>query len=134
VDAAFAALLKGLPDVDEASVHEQDFVLSTLKRLQILDVVHPVHSEAVARKLDPAMLRRFPRLDAIRDYYGEATALYFAWMTFMFRWLCVPAILGLAVSALDLYYGAHANSIAIEWCMPAMSPEHRSRPRTAAHV
>ena len=47
----------------------------------------------------------FPDIDAVRAYFGEAVALYFAWLTFMLTWLCVPAILGIVVFGLNHYTG-----------------------------
>lgn len=36
-------------------------------------------------------------LQDIRNYYGEAVALYFAWMEYYIQSLMLPGILGLAL-------------------------------------
>ncbi|CAM9119005.1 unnamed protein product, partial [Hapterophycus canaliculatus] len=35
----------------------------------------------------------------VSDYFGPETAFYFAWMNFYFRWLLIPGIAGLVVTA-----------------------------------
>ena len=106
VDADMQELLSSLPQAIGTKVHEGDACFPTLERLGVLQSVTPVHAWDVGRKLDPAMISRFPDTDTIRNYYGEAVALYFAWMNFMWRWLCLPAVLGLVVFGLNSYWGA----------------------------
>src|SRR4051794_14038926 len=47
----------------------------------------------------PSQLFRHQLLDAIRDYYGERVAMYFAWLGFYTKMLIIPAIFGLLVLA-----------------------------------
>lgn len=126
VDECFLALLQQQPEFHSScdahcTAHKGDLLLPTLERLGILEAVHPVHAESVARQLDPAHLGRFPSTDAICAYYGEGVALYFAWMLHMCRWMLLPAAVGLAVYGLNRAYGARL----VQLCIGRRSPAHK---------
>ena len=106
MDLELLQLLQQLPQAANTKLHENGLLLPALERMGILKAVHPVHADNIARKLDPAQLKYFPHIDAIRDYYGEGMALYFAWMNFMLKWLCLPAICGVIVFLLSHTQGA----------------------------
>lgn len=40
----------------------------------------------------------------IADYFGEATAFYFAWMGFYTQWLIIPSIFGVIVFAFQVLH------------------------------
>ena len=53
----------------------------------------------ISVSFSPLLLRHFvvSVQESIADYYGEATAFYFAWMGFYTQGLVIPSIFGLIV-------------------------------------
>lgn len=47
---------------------------------------------------------------ALRAYFGESVAMYFAWLHHYSTWLLFPAAVGAAVSLLDLFIGTTADT------------------------
>eukprot|EP00054_Salpingoeca_dolichothecata_P028843 m.222330 g.222330 ORF g.222330 m.222330 type:complete len:1024 (-) comp26328_c2_seq1:26-3097(-) len=50
----------------------------------------------------PGRWHRFQPLDAIRTYFGEKVAFYFAWLGFYTSWLVVPSIIGIFITIYGL--------------------------------
>jgi hypothetical protein len=46
-----------------------------------------------------------PPVQAIRNYYGEDVAFYFAWMDFVSNWIRFPGIMGLIVYCVRKHRG-----------------------------
>lgn len=78
-------------------MHAGQPVLTALLRAHILEDVMPVHDATIHQKMMPKFWSPFPDSSAIRRYYGDSVALYFEWMQFMWTWLTVPGLLGLAI-------------------------------------
>ena len=74
-------------------------VIKALKTQELIDAFCPVHIGRIKRRIAMETHKwgtPLP-LDSMRDYYGEQTAYYFAWMDFMSRWFVLPGIVGLVV-------------------------------------
>jgi len=92
---------------------EEDYETNTstlcqvLRQIEYVDVVSPVHIPHIKRRIlkDTISITTPPPLQAIRDYYGEGVAFYFAWMHFMTKAFAIPGILGLVVFILRIYRG-----------------------------
>jgi hypothetical protein len=108
IDEEMRRLLKATPQGSQTEVNEGSLCLPTMACLQVVDEVMPLHQLNAARGLDPWTLGSFPSDDAVREYFGEGVALYFAWLSFMFRWLLGPAVLGLVVFLLNQVFGARS--------------------------
>ena len=69
-----------------------------LKSNGMVDVICPVHIHHIRDMIqkETFSFTTPPPLQAIRDYYGEGVAFYFAWMHHMTRWTIIPGLLGLA--------------------------------------
>jgi len=78
-----------------------------LKTHGFVDVICPVHIPSIRSKIERKTFSFIspPPLQAIRDYYGEAVAFYFAWMHHMTVWFMIPGILGLFVYLLRNFRG-----------------------------
>ena len=55
----------------------------------------------------------FIDLSAIKNYFGEKTGFYFAWMSFYTSWLIIPATLSLALTI-------YQNAIAVDTIFTAL--------------
>lgn len=71
----------------------------------------PIHNPPFIQGLTPKVFSPFPDADRIHEYYGDEVALYFAWMSFMCRWLAVPGCLGLATFFLHEVTGARPRVV-----------------------
>ena len=73
----------------------------------LVDVVAPSHIPHIQNKIvkETLNLRSGAPLMAMRDYYGEEIAFYFAWMHHFSSWLIFPGLLGLTIYTLRLYRG-----------------------------
>lgn len=81
-----------------------DCLRHVLQAYDFVDLVTPVHQPRVRNAIWSESCKHWiPPLQAIRDYYGEEIAFYFAWMEFITRWLCFPAVLGVIVYVARLY-------------------------------
>jgi len=78
-----------------------------LLQLEYVDFTSPVHVQHIKKRIltDTYSATTAPPLRAIRDYYGEEVAFYFAWMHYMTRWFAVPGLLGLVVYVLRIHRG-----------------------------
>ena len=64
-----------------------------------MEYTAPVHVMSRVRDIWRSNMSRFLADEqAIRSYYGEGVALYFAWMNTFTTWLAVPGFLALAVA------------------------------------
>lgn len=72
----------------------------------------PIHRKAQLRKLQEDFFKRSYVFDlplaSIRAYFGEQLAYYFAFVSFMSRWLVVPAMVGTLVSISQIFYGINS--------------------------
>jgi len=65
-----------------------------------LCTITTVHSPHIRNKIfNQTMYNLNVPLDEIRDYYGEEIAFYFAWMSFLSKWLLIPGIFGVITMA-----------------------------------
>jgi len=74
-------------------------LVTSLRTLGYVDVVCPVHIPHLREYIlrDTLNLMTSPPVHAIRNYYGEGVAFYFAWMDFVSKWIRIPGIIGLIV-------------------------------------
>lgn len=102
--------------------------LQSLLRAEVIEEVMPIHNPAFLKTLVPKVWTPFPQAIQIQQYYGDAVALYFAWMVFMCKWLAVPGLLGIATFAIHQITGANANCSHLRMysyaaiCMSEMHP------------
>ena len=96
------------------SSSQDDYEEATATLIQVLkqkkeciDILSPLHIPHIAKKIlkDTYTLTKPPPLKAMRDYYGEEVAYYWAWMDFMTRWYTFPGLLGLVCWVLRNYRG-----------------------------
>lgn len=92
------------------SVYTGQPLVAALMRADILEEVMPVHDAVLHQTMLPHFWSAFPKTSIIRDYYGDSVALYFEWMKFMWHWLTVPGIAGLAVYIAHQYTGMGVHS------------------------
>ena len=82
-------------------------LISSLKTLEYIDVICPIHiphlREFILR--DTINFMTPPPVQAIRNYYGESVAFYFAWMHFVSNWTIFPGLIGLVVFWVRKYRG-----------------------------
>ncbi len=74
-------------------------LMQLIKDERILDhfyMHHPAKREWLASNWANTYTKRQP-VEDIREYFGEATALYFSWMGFLLTMLWVPALTGVLV-------------------------------------
>eukprot|EP00892_Ulva_mutabilis_P012367 jgi/Ulvmu1/9502/UM052_0075.1 len=93
IDEDFASKLR----LQQITVHAGQPLLTALLRAHVLEDIMPVHDAAIHQKMMPKFWSPFPTTSAIRSYYGDSVALYFEWMQFMWTWLTVPGLMGLAI-------------------------------------
>lgn len=93
-------------------------------REKTLEQVLPIHEEAQVQRLfrswclAPWSFYPFQPLDDVRDYFGPKAAFYFAFVGHMARSLLVPAIVGGAVVAADVFhYGTLDNPTSIVYSL-----------------
>ncbi|KAL7543706.1 hypothetical protein ACHAXR_013200 [Thalassiosira sp. AJA248-18] len=81
-------------------------LFQVLRQNEYVDVA-PVHIPRIKKRIlkENYAIMTAPPLQAIRDYYGEGVAFYFAWMNFMTWWFAFPGMLGLVVYVLRVYRG-----------------------------
>ena len=73
----------------------------------LADVITPAHIPHISNKIlqETLDVRTGPPLRAMRDYYGEEIAFYFAWMNEYTRWLLVPGCMGLVIFVVRMFRG-----------------------------
>lgn len=92
------SLLQSLSFHDSDDVSTESAIMA-LKTQELIDAFCPVHIGRIKRRIAIETYKWWTPLplDSMRDYYGEQTAYYFAWMDFMSRWFVLPGIVGLVV-------------------------------------
>ena len=83
------------------------YLITSLKTLGYVDVVCPAHIPHLREYIlrDTMNFMTDPPVQAIRNYYGENVAFYFAWMDFSSKWIRVPGLIGLIVYCVREYRG-----------------------------
>mmetsp|Transcript_11195 Transcript_11195/g.23869 ORF Transcript_11195/g.23869 Transcript_11195/m.23869 type:complete len:742 (-) Transcript_11195:790-3015(-) len=82
-------------------------LVEVLKQNNYIDVISAIHSKSIKKRIEKStysIIKPLP-IQAIRDYYGEQIAFYFAWMHHMTVWYIFPGMLGLVVFVLRKYRG-----------------------------
>jgi len=82
-------------------------LIQVLNQEEYIDILSPLHIPHIAKKIlkDAYSLSKPPPLQAMRDYYGEQVAFYWAWMDFMTKWFAVPGLVGFIVYVLRTIRG-----------------------------
>jgi len=85
-------------DVDEQTKASQT-LRHVLEDSGIVDVVSPCHLKHIRDKIlhETISFRTGAPVHAIRSYYGEEIAFYFAWMSHFSKWMIVPGLMGIAI-------------------------------------
>eukprot|EP01023_Acetabularia_acetabulum_P030851 TRINITY_DN29039_c0_g1_i5.p1 TRINITY_DN29039_c0_g1~~TRINITY_DN29039_c0_g1_i5.p1 ORF type:complete len:543 (-),score=74.26 TRINITY_DN29039_c0_g1_i5:5-1633(-) len=97
VDDEFMQLAKhfGWEGHHDERLHADDHLMISLQRLGLVDFITPVHNHHEATKTwNATRSQLLTPVDAVRDYYGEKVAMYYAWMNYLTIWMIVPGILG----------------------------------------
>ena len=78
-----------------------------LRQNEYVDVIAPLHIAHIKKRIlnEAYSITTAPPLRAIRCYYGERIAFYFAWMHYMTIWFLFPGMLGLIVYIARVYRG-----------------------------
>jgi anoctamin-10 len=86
---------------DKGGRHQSSILWYSLRSNGLVDAIAPVHmhekKEQIFRETMKHFFRMTPPLDAIEDYYGSSIAIYFAFLSFLGRWLAILAIPGIIV-------------------------------------
>ncbi len=87
--------------------NSKTFLVTTLKSLGYVDVVCPAHIPHLREYIlrDTMNFMSDPPVHAIRNYYGENVAFYFAWMDFSSKWIRFPGAIGLLIYCVRKYRG-----------------------------
>jgi hypothetical protein len=98
----------------------------SLYNKKILEHEFPLHSFPALNDLKlhwasiSSLLKPQP-LDKVRDYFGEEIALYFAWLEFYTKWLCIPSLFGFLIFILLWIGGGFENTSYSSGCLLAYS-------------
>eukprot|EP00854_Cymbomonas_tetramitiformis_P001394 gene1394-1997_t len=93
IDDEFRKLISGMET--KHKFHEETPLVSALQRLELLENYAPLHTDSKKKTVFPKF-QLIPNTQAVRNYYGEEVAFYFAWMNHFTLWLVFPAVVGLA--------------------------------------
>jgi len=80
----------------------------------------PLHENRKLKALDEDWFHAFAwgtHIDEVRDYFGERIALYFLFMSHLNKWLVLPAIGGVSLWIIDMFYGTPDNKTDIVICI-----------------
>lgn len=108
------------------SMLSDTFLFSSLYNKRILTSEFPLHSIPALNQLKSewasflSLLKSQP-LDQIREYFGEELTLYFAWLDFYSKWLCVPALFGIIIYILLIIGGGFHNTTYTSGCLMGYS-------------
>jgi hypothetical protein len=53
----------------------------------------------------------------VRDYFGDKVAFYYLWMSFYWKWLAVPGLIGAVLQILDVCFRTPDNITAVPFCI-----------------
>ncbi|XP_026479830.1 anoctamin-10-like [Ctenocephalides felis] len=88
---------KSLPGYAEVQLYHGQSIIQLLENLELIERIHPLHDKENLKKLGKewywALLKRQP-IAEIREYFGEAVALYFNFLGFYTTALIIPMTLG----------------------------------------
>jgi hypothetical protein len=131
VDAELESAARALDRARARHVMTGQPLLQSLQRAEVLEELMPIHNPAFLKALTPRFpMFWIPKPGDIQQYYGDAVALYFAWMTFMCKWLAFPGLLGLATHAIHQVTGRLCE----EPCSPGSSTYRCSHHASSAHA
>jgi len=100
-----------IPTKELSARFHQLYLLDTLRKQHLVDEVVPIHVNLKNVILSEALNPRTPLpVQAMRNYYGEEVAYYFAWMNFYTKALIFPGIFGLIVSTLRTFRGVSIDT------------------------
>ena len=111
-----AALVEEVAELDgfgqiRSPVLEQESLIDALARAGMVVAVCPLHDGISRQSLwncTKVVVPLSAPVDAVRNYYGEAVAMYFAWLDWLMAALIVPSVLGLYV------WGRRSDSASID--------------------
>jgi len=106
-----ALLKRALSGMGDYEGHTSTLV-EVLHQSRYIDVVAPIHIPHLKKRIlqGTKSITKAPPLQAIRDYYGEGIAFYFAWMHHMIQWYVVPGVVGMVVNLLRTYCGSTVDT------------------------
>jgi hypothetical protein len=53
----------------------------------------------------------------VRDYFGDKVAFYYLWMSFYWKWLAVPGLIGASLQIIDVCFRTPDNITAVPFCI-----------------
>jgi hypothetical protein len=81
----------------------------------------PLHEDTKLRELTKNLrdwiLMPTDHTHNVRDYFGEKVAFYYVWMSFYWKWLVIPGILGALLQVLDVAFRTPDNMTAVPFCL-----------------
>ncbi|XP_026479834.1 anoctamin-10-like [Ctenocephalides felis] len=87
---------KSLPGYAEVQLYHGQSIIQLLENLELIERIHPLHDKEFKETWKEwywALLKRQP-IAEIREYFGEAVALYFNFLGFYTTALIIPMTLG----------------------------------------
>jgi len=81
----------------------------------------PMHENLVlqdlASKIQAWVMMPKEHANRVRDYFGEKIAFYFLFMSFYWRWLMIPASIGVVLQLVDVFMKTPDNFTATPFCI-----------------
>ena len=108
------------------SMLNDTFRFGSLYSKKILELEFPLHSTPSLNELKlqwasfSCLLHPQP-IEKIRDYFGEEVSLYFAWLEFYSKWLCIPSLFGIIIMILLWIGGGFENTDYTSGCLMGYS-------------
>lgn len=88
-----------IPTSEMSARFHKMYLFDILRNLGFVDVVAPIHANYIKNNILAEIFNAATPvpIQAIRDYYGEEVAFYFAWMKFYIKSLLLPGVSGLII-------------------------------------
>jgi len=81
----------------------------------------PLHEEHKLKELTKDVFRWIvmdtDHTHKVRDYFGEKVAFYYVWMSFYWKWLTIPGVVGVVLTVLDIMFRTPDNMTAVPFCL-----------------
>lgn len=87
----------------------------------LLNHYFPLHEEhklkAITSNFTKWILMDTDHTHKVRDYFGEKVAFYYVWMSFYWKWLAIPGVLGVLLQIIDVMFRTPDNMTALPFCL-----------------
>lgn len=81
----------------------------------------PLHEDtklkALTKEFYKWLLMDTDHTHKVRDYFGEKVAFYYVWLSFYWKFLTIPGVVGAALQILDVAFRTPDNMTAVPFCL-----------------